>query len=230
MYDKDGRERRPAYDDGSNMSAGAPAPRDESASQDPGYDPTYRPPVQQSQPQGPYVQQQYVPQQGAGGPQYPPQTYGQYPPGYGGNPYPYQAPPPMYAYPPAYAYPYQYGQPPAPVNPSLPMAGGICTIIAASLTLINALFIWPFDWLFGFLFWENSACVALGIIFPVVAILGGLAAVVRRLLPLAIVGAVFGMMTFAFFGLAFVLGLVGLILIAIGHSTFQPLATSRGQY
>ena len=110
------------------------------------------------------------------------------------------------------------------------MAGGICTITAAALTLINALFIWPFDWLFGFLFWDNSACIALGIIFPVVAIIGGLAAVMKRFLPLAIIGAVFGMMTFAFFGLAFVLGLVGLILIAVGHSAFLPMNMSRGPY
>ena len=73
-------------------------------------------------------------------------------------------------------------------------------------------------------------CIALGIIFPIVAIIGGMAAVMRRLLPLAIIGAVFGMMTPAFFGLAFVLGLVGLILIAVGHSTFLPLTTSRASY
>jgi hypothetical protein len=47
---------------------------------------------------------------------------------------------------------------------------------------------------------------------------------------MAIIGAVFGMMTVAFFGVAFVLGLVGLILIAIGHSTFQPISTPGGPF
>ena len=67
-----------------------------------------------------------------------------------------------------------------------------------------------------------SVCFVVQVLISVIAIIGGFAAVMRRLLPLAVLGAVMSMISIAFFGVSFILGLIGLIFIAISHSAFRP--------
>lgn len=63
-------------------------------------------------------------------------------------------------------------------------------------------------------------CGAIGIIFSILAILGGVMGIQRKMWPLAIVGGVFGLLAIGWF-LGSILGLVGLILVAVSRKDFQ---------
>ena len=134
----------------------------------------------------------------------------------------YQAPPPPYAYP--YGYPY----PSKPANPALATTGGMLTLVAGALTLLwvaltaawgDFVFFFPFD-----------TCLIVQVIFGIVAVIGGLAAIMKRFFPLAVMGAVLAMVSGGFFGLSFLLGLIGLIFIAISHSAFAPMGNPLPVY
>ena len=215
MYDQgDGQRRR-----------GDERPREERSTGDDVYDPTYRPPVRQpaayqegaTDPRAqPMAGEDFYSTQQA-----PPQDpYGR---AYGDQAYHFAPPPPQYVYPPPYAYPYPYPypyqQPVARPNPTLPLAGGVLVLVASILSLLWYLIEWSWFWDF---FFDTTTCFAIAITFAVLGIIGGLLAIMRRVLPMAIIGAVFSMISVAFFGVSFVLGLVGLILIAIGYNAFHP--------
>lgn len=148
-----------------------------------------------------------------------PGGYPQYPE----NPSYHFAPPPAAygGYPPPYAYPYPpYGYPyPSPPNPTLPVVGGILVIVGCVITsVLFLMFAEPIWWAIG----DTLACFVMFVIFIIFGIIGGICAMMRRLLPMAVVGAVLAMIAGLFMVIGFVLSLVGLVLIAIAHQTFTP--------
>jgi hypothetical protein len=98
----------------------------------------------------------------------------------------------------------------------LPLVGGLLCIISGALNIIFAAFF-------------TSSLVGLGIclamiwVFSILAILGGICAVLKRLFGMAIIGAIFAILNPFTYGVGFVMGLVALILIAIGKDNFVPV-------
>jgi hypothetical protein len=68
-----------------------------------------------------------------------------------------------------------------------------------------------------------SVCIAIVLVFSLIAIVGGLCAVFKRLFGMAIVGAIFAMLSPITYGAGFIMGLIALILIAIGKDAFAPM-------
>ena len=165
------------------------------AAYDPSYDPSPLPDVPQSPPHYTF----------APPPAYPPPYYQAPPPAYGG----------AYPYPYPYAYPYYYPPKPPP-NPAFPMVGGVLSILSGALNLV-------FMGFASALMVDAGVCVAIMLVFSILAILGGICALFRRLFGMAIVGAIFAMLSPITFGAGFVMGLIALILIAIGKDAFEPV-------
>jgi hypothetical protein len=151
--------------------------------------------------------------------------YGQQPydRSYGDQAYKFAPPQPQYAYPPPYAYPYPYPypRPVKPPNPSLPVGGGVLVLISGVLSLVWTFIMMGGAGLFG-LGLADPICLTISFIFPTIAIIGGIFAIMRRGFPFAITGGIFAMLSIAFFGVALVMGLVGMILIAVSHDAFLP--------
>ena len=63
------------------------------------------------------------------------------------------------------------------------------------------------------------ACGAIGVIFSIIAILGGIFAVKRTKWAIALVGGIFGLLSVGYF-LGSLFGLIGLILVAISKNQF----------
>ncbi|MDH4123767.1 MAG: hypothetical protein OEV21_06775 [Thermoplasmata archaeon] len=129
------------------------------------------------------------------------------------------------------------GAPMMPMAPmkertSLPLAGGIMLIIDGVLGIVSAIMVMAAGSLaeaigtgFG-LEGLGSIVVAMGVIglvFSLIVIFGGYFATQRRHFGLAIVGAVFSLIVgiFTFYFIGAVLGLIGLILIAVAHKEFD---------
>jgi hypothetical protein len=144
--------------------------------------------------------------------------------------YSYQPPPPMYAQslPPMYANPYGYPPPyMKPTSPGLAIAGGALSIIAGVVGILGSIF-----WFGDALLWELGLafCWVIMLVVSIIAIIGGIMALARRMFPMAIIGAVCAMLSVGFFGLSFFLGLVALILIILGKDTFGPMAPRPDPY
>nr|NIP33332.1 hypothetical protein [Thermoplasmata archaeon]NIS10400.1 hypothetical protein [Thermoplasmata archaeon]NIS18387.1 hypothetical protein [Thermoplasmata archaeon]NIT75370.1 hypothetical protein [Thermoplasmata archaeon]NIU47542.1 hypothetical protein [Thermoplasmata archaeon] len=132
-----------------------------------------------------------------------------YGPQYAEPRYSYQPPPPAYAQypPPVYSYPYGYPTPyQRPANPGLAVAGGALSLIAGSLGIVwNALVLSQGAmWIFPAFGW----CAVVGLVLSIIAIIGGIMAMMKRMFPVAILGAVCAMLNFAAFGVGFFLGLL----------------------
>ena len=97
-----------------------------------------------------------------------------------------------------------------------PLVGGVLCILSGALELVFGIFISNAP-----IF--NGICAALVLVFSILAILGGLCAVLKRLFGMAIVGAIFAMLNPFTFGAGFIMGLIALILIAIGKDNFVPM-------
>jgi hypothetical protein len=120
-----------------------------------------------------------------------------------------------------------YG-PPAKPQTMMPMIGGILLIVAG---------------LIGIGFWAYVAflgaaiggmlpiggglfttiilvCGAIEIVFGILALLGGLMAIRRKMWALALVGSILGLFTFGFYGLSSILSFVALIILAISRKEF----------
>jgi len=110
---------------------------------------------------------------------------------------------------------------------ALPVAGGALLLIAGILGIIfwgyfiaigtSAASILPIGG-------ESFAsiifvCGAVGIIFSLIALLGGVFAIQRKMWGLGIAGGVLGLLSFGFF-LGSILALIGLILVAVSHKEF----------
>ena len=210
----DGRRRR---DDRSYQGQGREPPRpprwDEVPSSDPNYDPSRAPPSDR------WYDEPGVP---------PPDPYA---PQHSDPRYTFAPPPPAYAMypPPIYANPYMYPAPyPHPVSPSYAVGGGVMVLISGSLGLLSgALFFGGGSllWFFG-----GGWCFVIAIIMSIIAVIGGMMGMMRRLFPVALIGAICSLFTGGFFGISFVIGLLGLIFILIGKETFLPSAPGRNLY
>ena len=161
------------------------------------------------------------------GPPPPAQPPGAQPPG-AQPPYPQYAPPyPQYAPPP---YP-QYVR--RPKETKLAVAGGVLVLVGGVLALISSfvgliifslfsggyyggLYYYPYS--FGMF---QVICGVVGLAFAIIAIVGGYFAIKRRNFAMAVVGAVFCMLSFGSMGISSILGLVGLILIAVSSHEFR---------
>jgi len=163
-------------------------------------------------------------------PAYPPPQYPQ-------QAYPPQGYPPQPAYPQAqYAppgypqypqYPQAYGYPafqPPPQKTGMPLAAGALLLAAGILGLI--------DWVYSILFLSSIGfffpgletillvCGIIGITFSVLALLGGVMAIQRKMWGLALVGSILGLFILGPYGISSLLSLIALILIAITHREF----------
>jgi len=103
----------------------------------------------------------------------------------------------------------------------MPMAAGILLIIASIDGLIN--------WTAAAMILSTmpqipagyaEICGVIGIIFCLIALLGGFCAVTRKMWFVALFGAIFGLLTIGVFFEASVLSLIALILIAMSKNEF----------
>jgi len=149
-------------------------------------------------------------------------------PGVGEDPrYRFSPPPQNYpAYPPPYAYQYPYPVAPRPTSPGIPITGGVLVLIAGTLSLLWTTIMWSGFPIFGFGSWT---CFVLELVFAIIAIIGGIFAMARRMFGLAVLGAIFSMLTLGFLFISPLLGLIGLILILIGKDAFIPSGGNRGR-
>jgi len=93
----------------------------------------------------------------------------------------------------------------------LPVAGGVLVIISSiGYLALGGLMIAGSSFI-GFA--EGAACGALVLILGVVSIIGGIFAVQRKQFPLALIGGILVIPT--------ILGLIGMILIAVGRDSFD---------
>lgn len=130
-----------------------------------------------------------------------------------------------------YRAPMMMGPPPVRKT-GTPVAGGVLVIIAGILALANGAFYLAFTSsnLTGISLPPEITlediesilriCGVVEVIFGIVAILGGIFAVQRKHFGLAILGSVMGMLGFGF-TLGGLLGLIGLILVAISRKEFE---------
>ncbi|MEM2869556.1 MAG: hypothetical protein QW379_03930 [Thermoplasmata archaeon] len=144
---------------------------------------------------------------------------------------PYQPPPqpaygpgPAYQPPPPYGAPYPYGYQAPKERSSAPVAGGALLIIGGILALINGALIGFAGGAVMSIIGEAGAfllvCAAIEIVFGCLILLGGAMAVQRKSFPVAIVGAIFCMISIGPLFLSSILGLIALILIAISKDSF----------
>ena len=149
--------------------------------------------------------------------------------------YRFTPPPASYpAYPPPYAYPYPYPpymQPHDPMrNKKMPVVGGVLCIISGSVGLFWLIPAWGSGgslW-FGGEFWF---CVVIQLVLSILAIIGGIFAMMRRMFAIAIIGAICAILAGGIlFAITFTIGLLALILIAIGKESFQRSGPPQGQY
>lgn len=119
---------------------------------------------------------------------------------------------------------------PAAQRTGLPLAGGILLIIVGVLGLIIAVLTMGsgayIEALVGGMIPDLGAIVVImgliGVIFSIVVILGGYFATQRTHFGFAIVAGVFSLIVGLFvWGFGAILGLIGLILIAVAHKEFQ---------
>lgn len=178
---------------------------DEVRSRDPGYDPRGR------------TQAGYW-EGGAGGPRGDP-----YSQPYSEPRYSYYPPPPAYAQYPPPSYPYVY--PPSHMrnnNPGLAVVAGVLTLITGALgVLVFALMLGDDS-----VFWLPALgwCAVAGLIMSFFAVLGGIVAIMKRMFPLAVLGAICAMISMGATGIGFVMGLLALILLIISKDAFQPMS------
>lgn len=143
-------------------------------------------------------------------------------------PYPQYAPPyPQYAPPP---YP-QYVR--RPRETKLAVAGGVLVLVGGIIALITSfvgLIIFSLfygDYYYGGMYYPYSfgmfqaICGLVGLAFAIIAIVGGYFAIKRRNFAMAVAGAVFCMLSVASMGISSILGLIGLILIAVSGHEFR---------
>ena len=132
--------------------------------------------------------------------------------------------------PPAYGMP-----PPAPMRPhtALPLAGGALILVAGLLGIImwGVVLAIPalissylpgigsvpmmMNWLSAIV----TVCGAIGIILSLLALLGGVFGIMRRMWGIAILGGIMGIFAFGF-GVGSLLSLIGTILVAMSHQEF----------
>jgi hypothetical protein len=125
----------------------------------------------------------------------------------------YMAPPP-----PARHFP----EPPRP-HSAAPAAGGALTVMGGLLSIVNGILLSAAGAAFSDVpgFREAVTLCSVGIfVFGAIAIVGGICAVQRRAWGLALAGSVLCMISIGPLMISFILGLIGLILIAVSKHEF----------
>ena len=118
-----------------------------------------------------------------------------------------------------------YAPPPKP-HTMLPIAGGALLLVAGILSIADWAMILLNPDLMAFLAFIPGAtgivliCGAIGIIFCLLAIIGGIMAILRKMWALALVGSILGLLTIGPFFMGSLLSLIALILIAISRHEF----------
>ena len=113
----------------------------------------------------------------------------------------------------------------------LPLLGGALLVVAAILAIATWAYVIVAGSAFinsfvpagmgaGFLTGIIVVCGAIGIILGLIALLGGVMALMRKMWGVAILGAILGLFTIGFWGLSSLLSLVALIVIAVSHKDF----------
>ena len=129
---------------------------------------------------------------------------------------------PQYSPPPSYA---PQMMPMQPQRTGKPVAGGALLLVAGVLAMINfAILIAAgsgFESLFPGLGSILAVCGIIGMIFSILALLGGVLAIMRKMWGLALVGSILGLLTIGPLFVSSILSLVALILIAISREEFQ---------
>ncbi len=197
-----GRQRSDGWSYGQGTDGDGPS-WDEVPADDGGYDPSSRPP-------SPRWDDWETSRQG--------NPYDQ---GYSDPRYSFAPPPPSYAYPPpVYAYPYGYPYPyRRPANPAVATAGGVLTLVSGALGIIWAALMFG-DSTF-FLLFGSGICAGISLVLSLLAVIGGIAGMMRRMFFLAIMGAICGMLSGGMFGISFLLALLGLIMMAVSKDAFS---------
>lgn len=106
-------------------------------------------------------------------------------------------------------------------NKNLPVAGGILCIISGAIGMVWLFMAWGIGG--GFWFGEEMwVCVAIQLVLSSTAIIGGIFAIGRRMFAVAIIGAICAIMAGGLlFGFTMLMGILALVLIAIGKDSFQ---------
>jgi len=137
---------------------------------------------------------------------------------------------------------HDYRQPAQPMMPMMappkpktviPLIAGGLLIVTAVIWLVEAAMIltaaggvvsWiPIDFM-GMISFISGIIILfalIGIILAVIALAGGAFAMMRKHAGLAIIGAIFGLFAIGPWGIASILSLVALILLAVSHSEFE---------
>jgi hypothetical protein len=115
-------------------------------------------------------------------------------------------------------------------NKKMPVVGGVLCIISGTVGLFWLIPAWGSGgslW-FGGEFWF---CVVIQLVLSILAIIGGIFAMMRRMFAIAIIGAICAILAGGIlFAITFTIGLLALILIAIGKESFQRSGPPQGQY
>jgi hypothetical protein len=115
-----------------------------------------------------------------------------------------------------------YPEPP-PTPSSAPAAGGVLVIIGGVLAVVNGILLAAAGSAYPALpgFREAMALCAAGIfVFATIAVVGGICAFYRRAWGLALAGSVLCMLSIGPLAISFILGLIGLVLIAVSRNEF----------
>jgi hypothetical protein len=108
----------------------------------------------------------------------------------------------------------------------VPIAGGAMVLIAGALGLLWVSIMWSGFQMAGIGTWT---CYVIELVFSMIAIIGGIFAMARRMFGLAVLGAIFSILTLGFFFISPLLGIIGLILILVGKDAFVPSGGFRGR-
>lgn len=127
--------------------------------------------------------------------------------------------------------------PPQPQSPqpaqrsALPTAGGVLLLIAGIIALINWIWVAFVAGTIGGMMTAIPGlggfgaimivCGVVGIIFSIIALVGGVMAIQRKMWGLALAGSILGLFTIGFVFVSSILSLIALILIALSKSEFQ---------
>jgi len=98
--------------------------------------------------------------------------------------------------------------------------GGILVIMAGAFGLADAVFVFGLAADYSILDAESATCGILMIVFGVIAIMGGIMAILRLQFPLAVIGAVSGILAYGCI-LGSLLSIIGLVLIMAMKKEFS---------
>lgn len=123
----------------------------------------------------------------------------------------------------------QYSAGPTGENASFPVIGGVLTLVGGIIGILSGCFLVimymaVFDgpmWIPDLMTAWISVYISIGIVFGSVGVIGGLFALRKKSWMLSLIGAVCAMISGMFIVIPLILGVVGLIFIALSKNQFQ---------